>query len=85
MAVGNIIKIKSQHYIAKNYKVEVDWSAASFWFEIASLSERCNIKFNGLQENSIQGDKKVIDIFNNLGVNSSSQNEKIILTILCHC
>jgi len=76
----NIIRIQSQNYIAKDYKVEADWSASSFWFEIAALSERCNIKLNGLQENSIQGDKKVIEIFNNLGVDSVFENEKLILT-----
>jgi len=76
----NIIRIQSQNYIAKNCKVEADWSAASFWFEIASLSESCNIKLNGLQQNSIQGDKKSIEIFNNLGVNSIFRNGKIILT-----
>ncbi|MGY8989131.1 MAG: 3-phosphoshikimate 1-carboxyvinyltransferase [Flavobacteriales bacterium] len=77
---NNVITIKNQKYIYKDYAVEADWSAASFWFEIASLSDRCNIKLNGLQENSIQGDKKVIEIFNNLGVNSTFENEKLILT-----
>jgi len=77
---NNIIKIASQHYIAKNYKVEADWSAASFWFEIAALSKDCNIKLNGLQQDSIQGDKKSIEIFNKLGVNSIFRNGKIILT-----
>ena len=78
--VDNIIRIQSQNYIAKDYKVEADWSAASFWFEIASLSESCNIKLNGLQENSIQGDKRSIEIFNNLGVDSIFENGKLILT-----
>ena len=78
---NNIITIQSQNYIAKDYKVEADWSAASFWFEIASLSKRvCNIRLNGLQQNSIQGDKKSIEIFNNLGVDSIFENEKLILT-----
>ena len=76
---GNIVKIQPQHYIAKNYRVESDWSAASFWFEIASLSESCNIKLNGLQQNSIQGDKKAVEIFKNLGVDSKFENEKLIL------
>ena len=75
----NIIVIQSQHYITKNYRVESDWSSSSFWFEIASLSEICNIKLNGLQQNSIQGDKKAIEIFNNLGVNSTFENGKLIL------
>ena len=77
---SNIITIQPKDYIAKNYKVEEDWSAASFWFEIASLSESCNIKLNGLQQNSIQGDKQAIEIFNNLGVDSTFKNEKLILT-----
>jgi 3-phosphoshikimate 1-carboxyvinyltransferase len=77
---NNIIKIASQHYIAKNYKVEADWSAASFWFEIAALSKNCNIKLNGLQQDSIQGDKKSIEIFRNLGVDSKFEDGELILT-----
>ena len=76
----NTITIKNQDYEAKNYSVESDWSAASFWFEIASLSEGCNIKLNGLKKNSIQGDKKTIEIFNNLGVDSTFDNGTLILT-----
>ena len=77
---NNIIKIAPQHYIAKNYKVEADWSATSFWFEIAALSKSCNIKMNGLQQDSIQGDKKSIEIFNNFGITSKFENGKLILT-----
>ena len=77
---NNIITINHQKYIPKDYTVEADWSAASFWFEMASLSESCNIKLNGLQQNSIQGDKKSIEIFNNLGVDSIFENGKLILT-----
>ena len=32
----NIISIKNQNYIAKNYTVEADWSCASFWLQIAA-------------------------------------------------
>ena len=77
---NNIITINHQNYIPKNYTVEADWSASSFWFEIASLSKRCNIRLNGLQQNSTQGDKKSIEIFNNLGVDSIFENGKLILT-----
>ncbi len=77
---NNIISIKNQKYIPKDYTVEADWSASSFWFEIASLSKRCNIRLNGLQQNSIQGDKKSIELFNNLGVDSIFENGKLILT-----
>ncbi|MBT5858319.1 MAG: 3-phosphoshikimate 1-carboxyvinyltransferase [Flavobacteriales bacterium] len=76
----NKIKIVEQNYLSKNYKVESDWSAATFWFQIASLSENCNIKLNGLDKNSIQGDKKVRNFFKNLGVESEFVNNQLILT-----
>ncbi len=77
---GNKITIEEQSYKAKNYTVESDWSAATFWFQSASLSENCNIKLNGLAENSIQGDEEVREIFKNLGVESEFVNKQLILT-----
>jgi len=76
----NIIYVKSQKYIAKDYKVESDWSSASFWYQIASLSENCNIKIRGLDKKSIQGDMRLIDLFNRLGVNSEFISNNLILT-----
>ena len=74
------IEIKPQKYSAKDYNVEADWSAASFWYEIAALSSSCTIRLNGLTENSIQGDRKVMELFNNLGVQTKFENGNIILT-----
>ena len=76
----NKIKIVEQNYLSKNYKVESDWSAATFWFQIASLSDNCNIKLNGLAETSIQGDKEVRSFFKNLGVESEFVNNQLFLT-----
>jgi 3-phosphoshikimate 1-carboxyvinyltransferase len=76
----NIIKISKQNYTAKKYTVESDWSCASFWLQIASLSEKCKIKLSGLKQDSIQGDKKVLDIFDCLGVSSVFSKNKLILT-----
>ena len=36
----DVIEINPQEYIAKDYKVESDWSAATFCFQIADLSEK---------------------------------------------
>ena len=77
---GNIIYVKCQKYIAKDYMVESDWSSASFWYQIASLSENCNIKIRGLDKRSIQGDIRLIEIFNRLGVNSEFICNTLILT-----
>ena len=74
------IEIKPQKYSAKNYNIEADWSAASFWYEIAALSSSCTITLNGLIENSIQGDREVMELFENLGVQTKFKNGSIILT-----
>ena len=76
----DVITILKQEYVAKNYTVESDWSAATFWFQSASLSDNCNIKLNRLAENSIQGDKKVRIFFKDLGVDSVFKNGNLILT-----
>jgi len=82
---GNAIEVKPQNFIAKNFEVESDWSATSFWYEIAALSKSCNIKLNGLSENSTQGDSKVSELFNKLGVNSEIENNSLILTKSANC
>jgi len=76
----NIISIKNQKYIGKDYEVESDWSSASFWFEIAALSNYCKIKLNGLTQNSIQGDKRVMELFESFGVHSEFVKGILTLT-----
>ena len=75
----NTIKISHQTYIPKAYTVESDWSAAAFWFEIASLSSKCKIILNGLYQNSLQGDIAVRDLFSLLGVSSKFEDNCLIL------
>ena len=45
-----------------------------------SLSEDCNIKIRGLDKRSIQGDIRLIKLFNKLGVNSEFIFNTLILT-----
>ncbi|MDA9808627.1 3-phosphoshikimate 1-carboxyvinyltransferase [Flavobacteriales bacterium] len=75
-----VITILKQEYVAKNYTVESDWSAATFWFQSASLSEKCKIILRRLNEESIQGDSACKEIFKDLGVDSVFKNGNLILT-----
>ena len=77
---NNVIKIQNQRYIPKDYVVDADWSAASFWFQIASLSERSNIKLNGLSNRSLQGDQLLTNLYTNLGVRSEFIDNTLHLT-----
>lgn len=62
------IRVEPQKYILRNYFVESDWSGASYWYEMVALSEDAEVVLPGLFKNSYQGDSKVADIFEELGV-----------------
>ncbi|NLJ21305.1 MAG: 3-phosphoshikimate 1-carboxyvinyltransferase [Bacteroidales bacterium] len=64
----NRIEITPQFYKPVDFTVESDWSAASYWFEILSLVGEGEIFLKGLHQNSYQGDSKVAELFDNLGV-----------------
>jgi 3-phosphoshikimate 1-carboxyvinyltransferase len=76
----NEIVIKPQIYKPIQYKVESDWSAASYWYEILSIAGNGQIFLSGLTENSSQGDSKVAELFEQLGVKTEYQNEGVLLT-----
>jgi 3-phosphoshikimate 1-carboxyvinyltransferase len=60
---GQNIEIAPQRYIPVPFRVESDWSAASYWYEIRALAPDASIELAGLEENSLQGDAKVKDLF----------------------
>lgn len=43
-----------------------DWSAASFWFEIAALAPGAHLLLEGLQQGGLQGDETVAMLFKDL-------------------
>lgn len=67
---GNVIRVAPAEYKPTAFKVESDWSAASYWYEIAALSPSAEIELTGLQKNSVQGDSKIADFFVPLGINT---------------
>lgn len=75
----NHFLIPKQSYIFKDYTVESDWSSASYWFQLASLSESCEIQLNGLRKNSLQGDIALINYYKKLGVQTEWNDKGILL------
>lgn len=73
------IKVAGIPYVPKEYTVEADWSAASYWYEICSLSQVSDIRLSGLQRNSWQGDSKVAELFEALGVQTDYTEQGIRL------
>jgi len=72
--IGNNIKVKKGSYTPKEIIIEADWSSASYWFEIVSLSENAMIELTGLKKNSFQGDSVLTELFKKIGVDSAFTN-----------
>lgn len=76
----NIINIEPQEYQPVPYKVESDWSAASYWYEVMSIVGKGGIFLYNLTENSYQGDSKVASLFELLGVKTTYFDEGVLLS-----
>lgn len=73
------IAIKPGNYQTKPFNVEADWSAASYWYELVALSESADIFIEGLFRNSVQGDRVVVELFEELGVQTYFEEKGIRL------
>lgn len=66
------IQVEPGEYIARDFLVENDWSAASYWYEAVALSPAgTQINLTGLHDGSRQGDSTVRYIFSLLGVKTT--------------
>ena len=77
---NNTIKVESQKYIAKDLKVESDWSALAFILQSISIAKSAQVSISGLSKNSWQGDSYVLSLFKNFGIQYEFKNEKLFLS-----
>jgi len=64
------IIVEPGKYTGKEFTVESDWSAASFWFLASSLTDDVDLTLIGLSENSLQGDSILQAVYSVFGVQS---------------
>lgn len=77
---GNTIRVKRGKYIPREFFIEADWSAASYYYMITALAKEAEITLHGLESESLQGDSIIASIFQNFGVETRYQNHAIQLT-----
>lgn len=65
---GNSVIVGAVPYKATVLAIESDWSAASYWYEIAALSDEADIELVGLRQSSLQGDSTISKMFEAFGV-----------------
>lgn len=76
----DMIKVPPQNYVPKTFKVEADWSAASYYYSLVALSDKAQIQLNGLQEKSVQGDAVIVDLMKQFGVKTTFNQKGVLLT-----
>ena len=74
-----MIKVLPKHYHSMDFEIEADWSAASYWYEMAALSEECEIRLRGLSMSSLQGDVVIVDWMRQLGVGTFVEDKAAVL------
>jgi 3-phosphoshikimate 1-carboxyvinyltransferase len=77
---GNLINVPNQKYQSKSYKVEADWSAASYYYSLAAFSNDLALQLNGVWENSVQGDAVLSEMMHRFGIKSTFNSDGVFLT-----
>ncbi|PJA04608.1 MAG: 3-phosphoshikimate 1-carboxyvinyltransferase, partial [Flavobacteriales bacterium CG_4_10_14_0_2_um_filter_35_18] len=60
--------------------VESDWSSASYFYSLVALSTHASIKLSSYKKDSLQGDRVLVSIYKNLGVETTFKNDTITIT-----
>lgn len=75
---ADTITVDPKPYRMREYIIENDWSAASYWYEMVAVSDdlEATVMLNGLTDGSKQGDSVTRYIFSLLGVKTVFQTKK---------
>ncbi|MCI6209287.1 MAG: 3-phosphoshikimate 1-carboxyvinyltransferase [Prevotellaceae bacterium] len=71
------VKVNPTPYVQRDYFIENDWSASSYWYEMLALlgDAEATFSLDGLMDGSKQGDSVVRYIFSLLGIKSAFRNK----------
>ncbi len=78
--VNNLIKVLPQQYQGKAYRVEADWSAASYYYALATFAEELDLQLDSLWEDSVQGDAILSEMMTAFGIKSTFNQTGVHLT-----
>jgi len=82
---GQIITIEHKKEIdSKSLEIESDWSSASYYFALAALSDKAELRLKNFRKSSLQGDSQIVTIFKSLGIITSFSNNEILLEKKTH-
>ena len=77
---GRTVVVQPKPYEPQSFTIEPDWTAASYWYEMAAFSEECEIRLRGLDGCScLQGDSIIAEWMIRLGVGTFIEGEDLVL------
>lgn len=68
---NDAITVLPQTYQPREFRVEADWSAASYYYAMAAFAPETDLELNGLFAQSIQGDAVLADMMQAFGVQTT--------------
>jgi 3-phosphoshikimate 1-carboxyvinyltransferase len=69
--IENKISIAPQEYQAKDFTVESDWSAASYYYAMAAFADELDLQLDGLYNESTQGDSIIAKMGEHFGIETT--------------
>jgi len=84
---GNTIKVNPKSSVEETkLVVESDWSSASYFYSIVALCDiGTEITLSAYKKNSLQGDSVLAEIYQNFGVETLLQENKVVLKKTANC
>lgn len=76
----SVIRIAPGEYTPVPFRVESDWSAASYLYELLAIAGEGEIRLQGLKQNSLQGDAAQTEVWKKLGVVTHFDTDEVILS-----
>jgi len=61
------------------HAVESDWSSASYYFSMVALAKEADVSLSTYKKDSLQGDRVLMDVYQQVGVTSSIGNNTLVL------
>ncbi len=78
----NELLVDDSPYIRPPRHIEGDWSAASYWFALQCLQPSSAITLEGLLPDSLQGDSRLVELMDRLGVTANFHGNSVTLSCL---
>jgi 3-phosphoshikimate 1-carboxyvinyltransferase len=76
----NKIIVPEQKYLPFKFKMEGDWSSASYWYQILAMATKGEIFIKNLNLNSIQGDARITEWFELFGITSTQKKHGVLIS-----